>query len=73
MDISPINSIVYSPLLDMKPADYETIITAMYEAKRLTQSIGQAVTMFTADQQLFCLAIEVFWCVQRDLETSMYN
>ena len=45
----------------MKPADHETIITAMYEAKRLTQSIGQAFTMFTADQQLFCLAVEVLW------------
>ena len=33
----------------------------MYEAKRLTQSIGQAFTMFTADQQLFCLAAEVLW------------
>ena len=33
--ISSINSIVYSPLLDMKPADHEIIITAMYEAKRL--------------------------------------
>ena len=61
MDISSINSIVYSPLLDMKPAGYETIITAMYEAKRMTQSIGQSFTMFTADQQLFCSAVEELW------------
>ena len=53
MYISSINSIVYSTLLDMKPADNETIITAMYEAKMLTQSIGQAFTMFTADQNFF--------------------
>ena len=62
MDIFSINSIVYSPLLDMKP----TIVTAIYEAKRLTQSIGQAFTMFTADQQLFCLTVEVLWvCPER--------
>ena len=47
--ISPINSIVYSPLFDMKPADHETIISAKYEAKSLTQPIGQAFTMLTAD------------------------
>ena len=56
MDISSINSLVYSPLLDMKPADHETKTTAMYKAKRLTQSIGQTFTMLTAGQQLFCLA-----------------
>ena len=61
MDISSINSLVYSPLLDMKPADHETKTTAMYKAKRLTQSIGQAFTMLTAGQQLFCLAVEVLW------------
>ena len=43
----------------MKPADHETIINAIYEAKRSTQSIGQAFTMFTADEQLLCLALEV--------------
>ena len=62
MDIFSINSIVYSPLLDMKPANHETIIIAVYEAKRLTQSTRQAFTMFMASQQLFCLAVEVL-CV----------
>ena len=37
------------------------LITAMNDAKRLTQSIGQVFTIFTADQQLFCLAVEVLW------------
>ena len=53
MDISSINSIVDSPPLDMKLADHETIITSMYDAKRLTQSVGQAFTMYTADQNFF--------------------
>ena len=61
MDISLINSKAYSPLLDMKPADHEILMNAMYEAKRLTQSFRQALTIFTADLELFCFSVELLW------------
>lgn len=33
----------------------------MYEAQRLLLSMGQAFTVFNADQQLYRFAIEVLW------------
>ena len=45
----------------MPPADPDTIITAMNKAQKLTEETGQNFTLFTADQQLYRVLVEVQW------------
>lgn len=47
----------YLPLIDMKPAHPDTIMTAMTKAQTISQEIGQNFTLFTADQQLYKIAV----------------
>ena len=50
---TPATTALYTPLIDMVPADPDTMMTAMCEAQRLTVKCGQEYTVFTADQQLY--------------------
>jgi len=45
----------------MPPADPDTIITAMNKAQKLTEETGQDFTLFTADQQLYRIVVEIQW------------
>lgn len=49
------------PLIDMSPADPDTMMTAMVEAQKLTKQCGQQITVFTNDQQLYKVAVNVMW------------
>jgi hypothetical protein len=49
------------PLIDMVPSDPSTRMTAMQEAKKLTLKSGQNFTVFTADQQLYRVMLNVIW------------
>ena len=51
----------FKPLIDMKPADPTCIKTAIVMAVKETKSSGQAYTVFTADQQLYKVAVDVSW------------
>ena len=47
---------MYTPLIDLAPADPSTIIeniTAVSEAIKLTEETGQKYTIITFDQQLY--------------------
>ena len=57
----PETSVAHSPLIDMVPSDHSTIMTAMIEARRITKHTGQSMTVFTADQQLYSVAVNVVW------------
>lgn len=57
----PKTKAVYLPLIDMPPADPDTIMTAMKKAQQLTEESGQTFTLFTADQQLYRIVVEVQW------------
>ena len=57
----PATRAIYTPLIDMNPADPDTMMTAMVEAQKLTQQRGQQVTVFTNDQQLYKVAVNVMW------------
>ena len=59
--LKPGTSVAYSPLIDMVPSDPTTIMTAMFEARRITKQTGQSITVFTADQQLYRVAVNVVW------------
>ena len=57
----PATTAMYTPLIDMVPADPNTMMTAMCEAQRLTVKCGQEYTVFTADQQLYRVMVNVTW------------
>jgi hypothetical protein len=52
---------VYLPLIDMSPAEPDTMLTAMVESQRLTNMTGQEYTIFTNDQQLYRIAVNMTW------------
>lgn len=56
----------FKPMIDMRPADPSCIKTSMLLAARETKKAGQAFVVFTADQQLYKVAMDVSW-VYRDL------
>ena len=57
----PATKAIYAPLIDMVPHDSDTIMTAMVEAQMLTKQSGQTITLFTNDQQLYRVAVNVMW------------
>ena len=59
--LKPGTPVAYSPLIDMVPSDPSTIMTAMIGARRITKHTGQSMTVFTADQQLYRVAVNVVW------------
>lgn len=52
---------LYLPLIDMAPAEPTTMLTAMVEAQQLTNATGQVYTIFTNDQQLYRVAVNITW------------
>ena len=52
---------MYTPLIDLTPSDPSTMMTAMVEAERLTNMTGQTNTIFTADQQLYKVLVDIEW------------
>ena len=59
--IQPASKVMYTPLLDMTPSDPDTMMTAMVQAQKLTNETGQVYTVFTADQQLYRVMVNVIW------------
>lgn len=62
--VQPATKAVYRPLIDMKPSDPDTMLTAMVEAQKLTKSCVQKTTLFTNDQQLYRVAVDIKWVYQ---------
>ena len=52
---------MYTPLIDAKPTDPSTILTALMEAVTLTEETGQKYTIITFDQQLYKILIDIKW------------
>ena len=50
---------VYTPFIDLTPSDPTTIMTAIIEAKRIENTAGQKHTLFTCDQQLSKLLVNI--------------
>ena len=59
--VRPRTRAVYLPLIDMPPASPDTMLTAMVEVQHLTNTCGQTYTIFTNDQQLYRVVINVTW------------
>ena len=52
----PKTAVAYLPMLDMKPADPDTVLTAMIEAERIIY-----ICVLTCDQQLYKVAVDITW------------
>ena len=61
LTVNPPSRVTYTPIIDMKPSDPDTMLTAMIEAERLTQQVGQEIVVFTSDQQLYRVAVNISW------------
>ena len=55
------SKVVFTLLLDRTPSDPSTMLPAVAEAARITHEAGQSVTVFTADQQLYRVALDISW------------
>ena len=51
--------VAYMPLIDMTPSDPHTMVTALSQAQRLSAQARQHITVFTCDQQLHRVALNV--------------
>ena len=59
--LKPKSKVTFLPLIDKTPSDPSTILTVMHEAERITVQAGQEFTVFTLDQQLYKVALDVIW------------
>ena len=59
--MQPATAAVYTPLIDMTPADPDTMLTAMVEAQHLTDQPSQTYTIFTSDLQLYRVVVDITW------------
>lgn len=59
--LQPATSVTYLPLIDICPSDPDTILTSMHEVKRITEETGQMYTVFTNDQQLYRVTVQMTW------------
>ena len=57
----PQTSVKYIPLINMNPADPDTILTSMHKVAAMTEEAGQIYTLFTNDQQLYRITLEMTW------------
>ena len=64
--------VIFTPLLDRTPSDPSTVFTAMTEAEKITSQAGQNITIFTTDQQLYRVALEVMWMEPIAFKISMH-
>lgn len=55
------STILYNPLINNTPSDPSTILTAMCDIENTTHQAGQSVTVFTCDQQLFRVTLDIIW------------
>ena len=59
---SPKTKIVYTmPLIDLPPADASTMLTVLTKAQGIAEAVGQEYVVFTCDQQLYRIAVQVIW------------
>ena len=67
----PKTKALYLPLIDMKPSDPDTMLTAMLRVHELTLGMGQNFSILTCDQQLYRVAVHVQW-EQPNMFKDMY-
>ena len=59
--VQPKTKILFQPLIDEPSTDPSTMLTAMEDAERITNDAGQECTVFTVDQQLYDVVLDIIW------------
>lgn len=59
--VQPRTQIAYLPMINKPPSEHSTMMTAMLKAKTVTEKTGQKFVVFTADQQLYKVAVHIMW------------
>ena len=59
--IKPKTKVVYLPLMDSSPSDPATMMSSIVKAKNITAEAGQEYVVYTADQQLYRVALHLTW------------
>ena len=67
--VMPATTALYTHLIDVKPSDPDTMMTVMMEAKRLTNTAGQDYVIFTTDQALYRIAVDIKWCYPEEFNS----
>ena len=57
----PKTHIIYHPLIMGMPSNPSTAYTSIIKAKAITTAAGQKYKLYTADQQLFKVALHIKW------------
>ena len=73
VSFKPKNKTMYTPLIDMKPSDPSTVMTAMIEARKLMNLAGQSNTIITADQQIYRVMIDISWAYEGDFKDFIFR
>ena len=68
--MKPKTRAVYLPLINMPPSDPDTIMTALHETK---QKRGQKNTIFTCEEQLYKVAVEMKWAHPNDFSEVIFR
>ena len=55
------SKVVFTPLWNRTPSDSSLMWTTMAKVARITNKAGQSVAVFTADQQLQRVALDILW------------
>ena len=61
MPSEPKTIVHYRPLIDMVPAEPDTMLTAMCVEIDISEQSGQDMAIFTCDQQLYKIAVQIQW------------
>ena len=72
LSLKPKTRAIYLPLIDMTPAEHDTILTSMLQIKKLTEAIGQPFALLTLDQQLYRYAVEIQWALPEVFPASSF-
>ena len=59
---------MYMPLIDMTPSDLDTIMIALHQAQQNTSDSGLDYVVFTADLQLYRVAVNILWAYPEQLD-----
>ena len=59
-------------MIDMPPAEYDTVLTSMLQVKGLSEAAGQPFTLLTFDQQLYRYAAEIQWVLPEVFPPSSF-
>ena len=55
------SKLIFIALINKTPSDPSTMLTAMWDIKDASHQAGQQVTVFTCDQQLYRVIMDIIW------------